>query len=150
MKKTTLVVGALAATLLTVGVPANATAPDPQTAAEQLRNAPPSGKQDLVAASINVSLEKYKWGFHENWIRLRWTRPASVGYNDYVALYDHSPQDGSDAENNYLTYQWAKNGEAYETNWKTSDRPKFHIAYVSWDYSRQKYIVLARSGPWPS
>ncbi|MFI6540688.1 hypothetical protein ACIBHY_50095 [Nonomuraea sp. NPDC050547] len=151
MKKMTLVsvVGALATTaLLAVSTPAHADGPSPQAVAEQLRNTPRSSAQDVNVAAVGVSLEKYKWGLNDNWIRLRWSKPTSVGYHDYVALYDHNPQDGADAQNNYLTYQWAKNGSAYETNWRTSHRTEFYAAYVSWDYDRQKYVVLARSGPW--
>ncbi|MFD1935371.1 hypothetical protein ACFSKW_28235 [Nonomuraea mangrovi] len=77
---------------------------------------------------------------------LNWKQPDSVGYYDFVALYDHVPADGDDAGKNYLPgqWQWATKG----TNWYTgvsNTTEGLTAAYVSWDYGAGKWKVLDTS-----
>lgn len=77
------------------------------------------------------------------------TNLPNIGYNDWIALYDHSPQSASDLQSNYLgkCWFWALRRDSYQTDcsWRTG----LYAVYVGKRQTRNgfDYFKLAEAGP---
>ncbi|NUM33742.1 MAG: hypothetical protein HUU50_04330 [Candidatus Brocadiae bacterium] len=75
---------------------------------------------------------------------LNWTPPESVGKNDFIALYEVV----ADNPNKYIIREWITNGvkstEGYSYQSKREKGSDSWIAYVSYDYKQDMYIILAK------
>jgi len=84
----------------------------------------------------------------EDYVTIHWN--GDMGSNDWVALYDHSPQ--GEPDNNYLTWAYVTNWlgtyrEKYETSYKNTSGDGYYVAYYSWSTESRKWRKTGSSGP---
>ena len=107
----------------------------------------PENPTKLTRETINKGIELRTISISANcqggYVQLHWRNSGSTGDYDYVGLYDHYPNDPY----GYLPdqWQWAVRGNSYVTG--TPCAGTFYVAYGSWDYATDKYVIIATSGP---
>ena len=83
-------------------------------------------------------------------IALNWNNTGSIGRWEYVALYksDTASTDPYGYLRNQWTYVESQSG-SYKTgtNATGTEGPNYWIAYVSYDYAIDEYVILQTAGP---
>jgi len=112
----------------------------PDMAAQILRSHPTEAKRALTTSDgpYKVCLL-----FSQGVFTLSWSA-GTIGDYDWVALYSETDS----GNNDYVTYQWARNGVFYNTG--ANVQSGYQARYLVWDKDTAQYIVVASTQGFPN